>query len=235
MRCRAAGDARRKRARKQREAVRKGPRVDGVIQTREQLVRRAVGLATFTVVWNVVEGIVAIAAALAAESQALLGFGLDSGIESISASILLWRLFAERRAPERVEQVERRAIRLIGASFFVLAAFVGVDAIHSLVTASEPESSPVGIALTALSLVVMPVLADKKRRVGRELGSRSVQADSTQTRACAYLSAVVLGGLVLNAALGWWWADPVAALGVVVFLLREGKEALTAEQVDDCC
>lgn len=206
-----------------------------MVVTRERLMRSADGLAMFTVVWNVLEGVVAIVAALAAGSQALLGFGLDSGIESISASILLWRLFAERRAPERAEQVERRAVKLIGLSFFVLAAFVAVDAIRSLVTASEPEASPVGIALTALSLVVMPVLAHKKRQVGREIGSRSVQADSTQTRACAYLSAVVLGGLLLNALLGWWWADPIAALGVVVFLVREGRETMSAQHVDDCC
>jgi divalent metal cation (Fe/Co/Zn/Cd) transporter len=206
-----------------------------VVATREGLVRRAIGLATFTVVWNVLEGVVAITAAFVAGSQALLGFGLDSGIESISASILLWRLFAEARAPERVEQVERRAIKLIGASFFVLAAFVALDALHSLVTVNEPGSSPVGIALTALSLVVMPVLARRKRQVGREMGSRSVQADGTQTRACAYLSAVVLGGLLLNAAFGWWWADPVAALGVVVFLVREGRQTMSAEHVDDCC
>jgi divalent metal cation (Fe/Co/Zn/Cd) transporter len=206
-----------------------------VIEARSLLVRRATRLGWFTVGWNVAEGIIAITAALLAGSQALLGFGLDSGIESISASILLWRLYTERRDPERVEQVERRAVRLIGFSFLILAAFVGVDAIHSLVTASEPKSSPVGIVLTAFSLVVMPVLAFKKRQVGREMGSRSVETDSKQTSACAYLSAVVFVGLVLNASLGWWWADPLAALGVVVFLMREGREALGAEHVDDCC
>jgi divalent metal cation (Fe/Co/Zn/Cd) transporter len=206
-----------------------------VIETRSLLVRRATRLGWFTVGWNVAEGVIAISAALAAGSQALLGFGLDSGIESISASILLWRLYAEHRDPDRVEHVERRAVKLIGASFFVLATFVAFDAIHSLVTTSEPEASPVGIALTALSLVVMPVLAYKKRQVGREMGSRSVETDSKQTSACAYLSAVVLVGLVLNAWLGWWWADPIAAFGVVVFLVREGREAMRAERVDDCC
>jgi divalent metal cation (Fe/Co/Zn/Cd) transporter len=206
-----------------------------VIETRSLLVRRATRLGWFTVGWNIAEGVIAIIAALVAGSGALLGFGLDSGIESISASILLWRLSAERRDPELAEQVERRAVQLIGASFFILAAFVAVDAIHSLITASEPESSPVGIALTALSLVVMPILAARKREVGREMGSRSVQTDSKQTSACAYLSAVVLVGLVLNAWLGWWWADPVAALGVVVFLAREGRGAMSAKHIDDCC
>jgi divalent metal cation (Fe/Co/Zn/Cd) transporter len=153
----------------------------------------------------------------------------------MSASVLLWRLYAERHDPDRVEHVERRAVKLIGASFFVLATFVAFDAIHSLVTVSEPEASPVGIALTALSLVVMPVLAYKKRQVGREMGSLSVETDSKQTSACAYLSAVVLVGLVLNAWVGWWWADPIAALGVVVFLVREGRQAFSAEHVDDCC
>jgi divalent metal cation (Fe/Co/Zn/Cd) transporter len=206
-----------------------------VIETRSLLVRRATRLGWFTVGWNVAEGVIAISAALAAGSQALLGFGLDSGIESISASILLWRLYAEHHDPDRVEHVERRAVKLIGASFFVLATFVAFDAIHSLVTTSEPEASPVGIALTALSLVVMLLLAYKKRQVGREIGSRSVETDSKQTSACAYLSAVVLVGLVLNAWLGWWWADPIAAFGVVVFLVREGREAMRAERVDDCC
>lgn len=203
--------------------------------TRERLLRKAVGLAVFTLSWNVLEGVVAIAAALVAGSQALLGFGLDSGVESISATILLWRLFAERRDPERAEAVEQRALKLIGWSFFFLAAFVAADAARSLITTERPEASPVGIVMTALSLVVMPILAVQKQRVGRQLGSRSVEADSAQTFACTYLSAVVLVGLILNAGLGWWWADPIAALGVVFFLVREGREALTAEHVDDCC
>lgn len=181
------------------------------------------------------EGAVAIAAASVAGSQALLGFGLDSGIESLSASILLWRLFAERRDPERVAHVEQRAVKLIGVSFLVLAAFVAGDALRSLAIGSEPSASPVGVALTAASLIVMPILARRKRHVGVAMGSRSVETDSKQTSACAYLSAVVLVGLLLNLAFGWWWADPVAALGVVVFLIREGKEALTASSVDDCC
>jgi len=206
-----------------------------VIEARKLLVRRATRLGWFTVAWNVAEGVIAITAALLAGSQALLGFGLDSGIESISASILLWRLYAERRAPERVDLVERRAVRLIGFSFLILAAFVAVDAIHSLVSTSEPESSPVGIFITALSLVAMPILAAKKRDVGRAMGSRSVESDSKQTSACAYLSVVVLVGLVLNALFGWWWADPIAALGVGAFLVREGRAALTAEHVADCC
>jgi divalent metal cation (Fe/Co/Zn/Cd) transporter len=149
--------------------------------------------------------------------------------------VLLWRLGAERRDPERAERVERAATRLIGASFLLLGAFVAYQAIDALATHDEPDASLVGIALTAISLVVMPLLATRKRHVAIALHSRAAQADSAQTWACAWLSAVVLAGLALNAALGWWWADPLAALGVVVLLIHEGREALAAEHGDDCC
>jgi divalent metal cation (Fe/Co/Zn/Cd) transporter len=199
------------------------------------LVRRALWLAGLTVAWNVVEGAVAIVAAALAGSRALIGFGLDSFVESISAAVLIWRLRVEQRSPQRAEQVERRALRLIGLAFFALAAVVGVESVRSLVAADAPDASPAGIVLTAVSLVVMPVLARVKRRTGVELGARSVTADSAQTRACAYLSAVVLAGLALNAAFGWSWADPLAALAVVAFLVHEGREALQAEDLDGCC
>ncbi len=202
---------------------------------RDQQLRLALRLGYFTVSWNVVEGIVAITAAALAGSRALLGFGLDSTIESLSAGVLIWRLRVERRDPERAERVERQAVQLIGVSFFLLAAFVGVEAVRSLVGHHEPESSPVGIMLTALSLIVMPLLAHRKRALAVEMGSKAVEADSAQTKACAYLSAVVLGGLVLNSLFGWWWADPVAALIVVALLVQEGREALSAEHVDECC
>ena len=203
--------------------------------TRATLLRRALWLAVFTVSWNLVEGVVAITAATAAGSRALIGFGVDSFVESISAGVLIWRLRIEQRAPARAEQVEARALRLIGIAFLALAALVGVESVRSLLAGDQPDTSAVGIALTALSLVVMPILARAKRNVGLEMGDRSVTADSAQTQACAYLSAVVLAGLVLNAAFGWWWADPIAALGVVVFLVLEGREALHAEHLDDCC
>jgi divalent metal cation (Fe/Co/Zn/Cd) transporter len=206
-----------------------------VLTERRTLLRRATHLAWFTVGWNILEGIVAISAALVAGSQALLGFGLDSGVESLSASVVLWRLYAEQRDPERAEAVEHRALRLIGVAFLVLAAFIAVDSIRSLVGRHEPDASIIGIVLTSLSLLVMQWLARSKRQVGIAMGSRAVEADSAQTSACVYLSAVVLVGLVLNAVLGWWWADPLAALGVVLFLVQEGREALTAEHADDCC
>jgi divalent metal cation (Fe/Co/Zn/Cd) transporter len=202
---------------------------------RRVLLRRALLLAWFTVAWNVLEGIVAITAAVLAGSQALLGFGLDSGAESLSAAVILWRLYAERRDPRRADTVEQRALRLIGVTFFVLAAFVAVESVRALVGHHEPEASAVGIVLTAVSIIVMQWLARAKRRVRIEMGSKAVQADSSQTSACVYLSIVVLCGLVLNATVGWWWADPLAALGVVMFVLYEGREALTAEHADDCC
>lgn len=202
---------------------------------RAHLLDRARRLALFTVAWNVAEGAVAITAAVLAGSQALFGFGADSAIESISAAVLTWRLTAERRDPHRVEEVEQTALRVIGVSFLLLAAYVAFDAIRALAVQDEPAPSMVGIALTLLSLIVMPWLAVRKRRVADALASRAAVADSQQTWACAWLSAVVLAGLMLNAVLGWWWADPVAALGVVVLLLREGREALSADHVDDCC
>ena len=206
-----------------------------MLTERRSLLRRALFLAWFTVGWNVLEGIVAIAAALTAGSRALLGFGLDSGVESLSATVVLWRLYAERHDPGRAESVEQRALRLIGGTFFVLAVFIGVESLRSLVGREEPDASIIGIALTAVSIVVMLWLAHTKRRVGIAMGSRAVEADSAQTSACVYLSLVVLVGLALNAALGWWWADPLAALGIVAFLLHEGRAALTAEHADDCC
>jgi divalent metal cation (Fe/Co/Zn/Cd) transporter len=206
-----------------------------VADRRATLLRRAGWLAVFTVVWNLAEGAVAISAAAPTGSRALIGFGVDSFVESASATVLIWRLHVERRSPDRAEQVERRALEIIGITFLALAALVGIESIRSLLTGEQPRVSRTGIVLTIVSLIVMPVLAGAKRRVGRELGARSVEADSQQTQACVYLSAVVLVGLAANAAFGWWWADPIAALGVVVFLVREGRGALEAEHVDECC
>lgn len=210
-------------------------RADLLDAHRSDLLQRARRLAIFTVAWNVVEGGVAITAAVLAGSQALLGFGADSAIESVSAAVLTWRLTAERRDPQRADEVEHTAVRAIGVSFLLLAAFVAFDAIRALVVHDEPSTSLVGIVLTLLSLIVMPWLAVRKRRVADALASRAAVADSQQTWACAWLSAVVLTGLVLNAALGWWWADPVAALAVVLVLVHEGREALIADHLDGCC
>lgn len=196
---------------------------------RPQLLSRALQLAYFTVAWNVVEGLVAIWAAIAAGSDALMGFGLDSGVESLSGLVLIWRLTIERKDTARAEEVEKRALKLIGLTFFALAAFVGYQSVTTLLNGERPESSWVGIGVTILSLIVMPILARSKERVGEAMDSRAVLADSVETWACVYLSAVVLGGLALNALFGWWWADPVAALAVVGFLVKEGREAFSHE------
>ena len=194
---------------------------------RPELLSRALQLAYFTVAWNVVEGVVAIWAAIEAGSDALLGFGLDSGVESLSGLVLIWRFRVERRNIERAEEVEAKALRLIGVTFFALAAFVAYESITTLASSGRPETSWVGIGITFLSIIVMPMLATRKERVGKAMESRAVLADAAETWACVYLSIVVLAGLALNALFGWWWADPVAALAVVGFLVKEGFEAFS--------
>ncbi len=184
--------------------------------------------------WNVVEGLVGVAAAVAAGSVALLGFGLDSFVETASGAILVWRLKAEKTGadPEEIERLDHRARRLVAISLFVLAVYVAADAAVSLWRRERPEASPVGIGLTSLSLFVMVWLARAKRRAAASLGSRALAADAFQTTACWWLSLITLAGVGLNAALGWWWADPIAALGMTVFLVHEGREAWRGEE---CC
>jgi divalent metal cation (Fe/Co/Zn/Cd) transporter len=202
---------------------------------RAALVRRGRRLEYLTIGWNSLEGLIAVAAGLAAGSIALVGFGFDSVIEVTSGAALLWRLHMD--APERRERAEKIALKLVGWSFLLLAAYVAFDAVKSLIQREPPEASYVGIALAALSLAVMPLLARAKRRVAASINSRALQADSRQTDICAYLSAILLGGLLLNALLGWWWADPVAALVMVPIIAKEGVEALRGEQCcgDDAC
>jgi cation diffusion facilitator family transporter len=203
---------------------------------RRALLHRGLRLEYLTVGWNLVEGAIAVTAAVTAGSVALLGFGIDSFVESISGSVLVWRLQAETagsRDEETIERIERRAERLVGFSFFALAAYIVFDAITTLVSQERPDASPVGVALTAVSIGVMLWLARAKRRTAAELGSRALAADAEQTQACWYLSVVVLTGIGINALFGWWWADPLAALGVSVILLREGREAWSGEGHDD--
>jgi len=204
-----------------------------LVERRSHL-RHALRLEYLTVGWNVVEGVVGVTAALAANSVALLGFGVDSFVETASGFILIWRLRAEgeRAGAEEIERLERRAQRLVAASLFLLAAYVGVDAVHALATKERPGPTLVGLALTALSLAVMWWLARAKRRAAKQLASRALEADAFQTTACWWLSLIALAGLGLNAALGWWWADPLAALGMTIFLVREGREAWKGEE---CC
>jgi len=190
-------------------------------------VRRGRNLAVLTIIWNSLEGIIAIGSGIAAGSIALVGFGVDSVIEVSSGAIILWRLASG-------EHRERLALRLVGVSFIALAAYVAFEAVKSLAYREAPETTHVGIAVAALSLVVMPLLARAKRNVARELGSNAMVADSRQTDLCAYLSAILLVGLILNALFGWWWADPVAALVMVPIIAKEGIEALRGKTCDDC-
>lgn len=200
---------------------------------RPRLLRRGLTLEYVTVSWNLVEGVIAIAAAAASGSVALLGFGIDSFVESTSGSVLIWRLLAERRTDdgERIETIERRAQRLVAATLFLLAAYIAFDAVRTLFSDDHPEPSAVGLVLASVSLVLMWFLALAKRKTARALGSRAMEADAFQTTACWYLSLVVLAGVGLNALFGWWWADPVAAIGMTYFLVREGREAWLGE---DC-
>ncbi len=202
--------------------------------SRADLVRRGLRLEYFTVGWNVVEGLVAIAAALAAGSVALLAFGIDSFVETASGLILIWRLQAERRAVdhERIETVERRAQRLVAASLVGLAGYITFDAVTTLLAGDRPDASPVGVALAALSLGVMWWLARAKRRTAIALGSRAMQADAFQTTTCWWLSLAVLAGVGLNTMFGLWWADPIAALVIPVFLIREAREAWAGHDCD---
>jgi divalent metal cation (Fe/Co/Zn/Cd) transporter len=190
-------------------------------------VGRALRLEYLTVAWNLIEGIIAVWAALGAGSVALLGFGIDSFVEMTSGLVLTWRLRAERVAADgqQLERLDRLAHRLVGASLFLLAAYVAWDASRALLLAERPEPTVVGLALTCVSIGVMLWLGRAKRRLAARLGSRALAADAFQTTACWWLSIVTLAGIGLNAACGWWWADPLAALGMTVFLLREGREA----------
>lgn len=201
---------------------------------RRSALRHGLRLEYLTVGWNLVEGVVAVAAAIAAGSVALLGFGVDSFVESASGGVLIWRLRreAEGMDPKDVEVIERRAERLVALSFVLLAVYVTADAIIALLNEERPEVSAVGIAITSLSLAVMGWLARAKQRAARALESRALAADAVQTLACLWLSAIVLVGVGLNALFGWWWADPGAALLLSVFLLREAREAWEGEELD---
>lgn len=199
-----------------------------ITTARQAVLRRRIRLlVAVTITYNVVEAVVALVAGTIASSVALIGFGLDSVIEVSSAAAVAWQFAG--RDPEKRERV---ALRVIACSFFALAAYVSVEAVRSLLGGGEADRSVVGIVLVAVSVMVMPFLSLAQRRAGLELGSASAVADSKQTLLCTYLSAAVLLGLVLNAVLGWWWADPVAALVLAVLAVREGRNAWRG---DLCC
>jgi len=198
--------------------------------TRERSVAvgRALQLEYLTVTWNLVEGLVAVAAALAAGSVAILGFGIDSFVECLSAFVLIWRLRAERHSrasPKQLDTLEHRARKLVAASLFVLAAYIAFDAVHTLWSAERPAFSTIGVILLAISLGVMRWLASAKRSLARQIGSEALEADAFQTTACWWLSLAALVGVGLNGALGWWWADPLAALVIAALVVTEGRDA----------
>jgi divalent metal cation (Fe/Co/Zn/Cd) transporter len=205
-------------------------RIPAQVDRRESDTREGRQLEYFTLGWNLTEAVIGIGAGVIAGSIALIGFGVDSIIESFSGAILLRRL-QRHKADEQREQL---ALKLVGISFFVLAAYVVADAAKTLIQQEPPHASIVGVCLAAVSIVVMPLLARAKRRVAARLNSRALVADSRQTDLCAYLSGILFVGLALNALFGWWWADSIAAILMVPIIMREGIEALKGDACDGC-
>jgi divalent metal cation (Fe/Co/Zn/Cd) transporter len=201
---------------------------------RQQTVRRGQWLTWATLFYNSLEGVIAVGSGFLAGSVALVGFGVDSFIEVSASAAAVWRLHADLD-PTRRAIAERRTLRIIGLSFLALAGYVGVEALRSLLSGSPPDESVVGIALATVSLVVMPLLANAKRRVAAQLSSHALRAEARQTDICMYLSGILLAGLGLNALFGWWWADPVAGLLMVPLIAWEGREALRGRAVCDDC
>ncbi|MDE0495195.1 MAG: cation transporter [Acidimicrobiaceae bacterium] len=191
-------------------------------------------LTAATIGWNGVEGVVAVAAGIAAASVSLIGFGLDSGIEVSAALVLAWRLAQERRTGCK-QEADRLAQRLIAVSFAALALYVGVESVRDLALGDQPNASLVGIGIAALSLVVMPVMARAKRKLAPLMGSRAVEAEAKQTLLCALLSGALLVGLSANAALGWWWADPLAGLFIAGAASYETVSVWRADSLEDTC
>jgi divalent metal cation (Fe/Co/Zn/Cd) transporter len=190
-----------------------------------QLERRALWFEYLTITWNVIEAVVAIGAGIVAGSIALIGFGFDSSIEAFAASVVIWQLKGSQ-----TQERERRALRIIAITFFVLAAYVTIESVRDLLVDQEAEESTVGIILAIVSIIVMPTLAWAKRRTGQQMESRTLIADSAETFLCAWLSVILLAGLLLNATFGWWWADPIAAFGIAFLAIREGREAWSGDK-----
>ena len=203
-----------------------------LVVDRQALAQRGKRLEHFTIAWNSLEGIVAVIAGVMAGSISLIGFGFDSFVEVTSGAALLWRMSAETDDHQGRERIEKMALKIVGACFLVLAAYVSYQAAGDLLRRRAPEHSLPGIILACFSLVVMPLLSRAKRKVGRGLGSAAMNADARQTEFCTYLSAILLAGLLLNAAFGLWWADPAAALVMVPIIAKEGMDALRG---DVCC
>lgn len=197
------------------------------------IVRRGRRLEYFTIAWNSIEGLLAVAMGLIAGSISLVGFGLDSFIEVTSGSVLLWRMSVDADVQRR-ERNEKRALRIVGLCFFLLAVYIAYESGMDLASGRAPQRSVPGIILASISLIVMPLLSRAKRSVGRAMGSTAMHADAKQTEFCTYLSAILLGGLLLNLLFGLWWADTVAALAMVPVIAREGIEAFRGKSCTDC-
>jgi divalent metal cation (Fe/Co/Zn/Cd) transporter len=193
--------------------------------------RRGKRLEYFTIAWNSLEGLVAVVAGALAGSISLVGFGIDSFIEVTSGAVLLWRMAVDADVRKR-ERNEKLSLRIVGVCFLALAVYVGYESVSDLVSRKAPEHSVPGIVLACVSLVVMPVLSRAKKRVATDLGSSAMHADARQTDFCVYLSAILLIGLLLNATLGWWWADPLAGLIMVPIIAKEGHDGMRARA---CC
>ena len=202
-------------------------------------IRAGIRVEWVTITWMVIEALVSVGAGLIAGSVALIAFGVDSVIELVIAGVLLGRLRLESlgavASSEQVERAERRASRVVGWSLILLAAYVVIQSAYDLWTRAAPESSPVGIALAAAAMLIMPMLVRTKLRVASAISSPALKGDAACGVVCTYMAAPLLVGLVLRAVLGWWWADPVAALGIVYFIAREGREVLSSQDACGCC
>jgi divalent metal cation (Fe/Co/Zn/Cd) transporter len=208
--------------------------VESAIFERTVAVRHGRRLEYFTIGWNALEGLVAVVAGAIAGSISLVGFGIDSFIEVTSGSVLLWRMSVDADVQRR-ELNEKRALRIVGVCFLLLAAYMAYESVFDLWSRRAPEHSLPGIILACVSLVVMPLLSRAKRRVGHALGSAAMNADARQTEFCTYLSAILLAGLLLNAVFGLWWADPVAGLIMLPIIAKEGVDGLQGKACEDCC
>lgn len=201
---------------------------------RQAIAERGKRLEYFTIVWNTLEGLVALIAGALAGSISLVGFGVDSFIEVTSGAALLWRMSVDAEEGTR-ERNERLSLRIVGVCFLALSAYIAYESVSDLISRKAAEHSLPGIILAVVSLLVMPLLSRAKKQVGKELNSAAMNADAKQTDFCVYLSAILLAGLVLNAALGWWWADPAAALTMVPIIAKEGFDGVNGKACCDSC
>ena len=206
---------------------------ESAVSDRAAIVRRGRRLEYFTIAWNSAEGLLAVGMGVVAGSISLVSFGLDSFIEVTSGSVLLWRMSVDADVHSR-EHNEKRALRIVGFCFLLLAAYVAYESCMDLVARRAPEHSLPGIILACISLIAMPLLSRAKRRVGRTMGSAAMHADAKQTEFCTYLSAILLSGLLLNAIFGWWWADPVAAIAMTPIIAKEGLDGVKGKACEAC-